>query len=244
MTSVGDDKPRLPKRFYQDVSIEFGALLLDSRPARTRAGKPLNLPEPAVMAAVAAEWRAQGDHIEFASMPMTRFAMTIIDRGDDDAPTWRADLMAFLKSDLLCYRATEPAALVRRQNDQWDPLLDWASTKHGVSLVSGEGVSFIEQPRESLDAGERRLASVSPPALIGMKTAAEISGSAIIAFALDSGQFAPEQLFDAAHVDETFQAEQWGADREAEQRTLRRRAAFLDAGRFLALLTRAHADLR
>jgi chaperone required for assembly of F1-ATPase len=69
-----------------------------------------------------------------------------------------------------------------------------------------------------------------------MKAAAEIAGSAVIAIALAQGAFAPAPLFDASRVDDAFQAERWGADAEAAERTARLRREFLDAGRFLDLL--------
>jgi chaperone required for assembly of F1-ATPase len=58
----------------------------------------------------------------------------------------------------------------------------------------------------------------------------------VIALALSEGAITPEAAFDAAHLDELWQEEQWGADDFAlEARALRRRD-FLSAAHFLNLV--------
>ncbi len=236
MTRVGENPPRLPKRFYKEARGEAGAVLLDGRPAKTRAGAALAPPGRLLLQAVVDEWSAQGAQIDFATMPMTRFAMTVIDLGGRDAGAWRTVILSHLKSDLLCYRAAGPAMLVERQNAAWDPLLDWARRRRGVALVSAVGVSFIEQPPEAIAAGERALLNMSPAQLLGVKTAAEIAGSAVIALALADRAYAPATLFEASRVDEAFQRDRWGEDAQAAAGEAALRRDFLDAARFLGLV--------
>ncbi len=234
MSRIGDNPPALPRRFYKHASFaEDGVVLLDGKPAKTRARRTLAAKEPALAVAIVEEWNAQADVIDFLSMPMTRFQMTVIDRADADADAWKEAALIFLRSDLICYRATAPAELVARQRAQWDPLLRWAAM-HGIALRVASGVAFIEQPPAALEAGARFIALASPAQRLAIKTAAEISGSAVIALALWRGADA-ETLFDASRVDETFQAEKWGADSEAEARVRRLKADFLDAARYSVL---------
>lgn len=235
MTKIGDNPPALPKRFYKAASLADGsAVLLDGRPARTRAGLPLHASSRKVGAAIVDEWNAQGDAIDFASMPMTRFEMTVLDRGEADAALWRKAALAFLRADLVCYRASAPAELAARQSAAWDPLLDWAASD-GIALICGSGVSFVEQPRASLDAAEALVAGASAREALALKTAAEIAGSSVIALALGRGAFDPDRLFEASRVDETFQAEKWGRDAEAEARSRQLRRDFLNAARYSSL---------
>lgn len=240
MTKVGENPLRLPKRFYKSAAVDEAAggffLRLDGKAAKTRAARALAAPTAMLGVALADEWNAQGEFIDFSAMPMTRFVMTLIDLGESDAGKWSDVLLSFLKSDLLCYRAGEPAALAVRQSEAWDPLLNWAAGFLGAALKTGAGVSFIEQPSAPIAAAQSRFAAASAPSLIGMKAAAEISGSAVIALALAEDVFPAETLFDASRIDETFQAERWGRDGEAEARAKRLRADFLDAARFLRLL--------
>jgi len=238
VTSIGGNPASLPKKFYRTASLAasdgFHSILLDGKPARTRAGRALCAQSLALAEAIREEWSTQSDIIDGASMPMTRFQATVIDRGTDDIDAWRAAALAFLRSDLLCYRADAPPELASRQAAAFDPLLDWAA-EHGVALKTGGGVGFISQPATALAAGEALLRSGDAASILGVKSAAEISGSAVIALALWRGAFDPERLFDASQVDEVFQAEKWGHDAEAVARQRALRRDFLDAARYLSL---------
>ncbi len=239
VTKVGENPARLPKRFYKLAAVaEEGGrfeLRLDGKPAKTRGGRAFALSTAMLAAAIAEEWNAQGDAINFAAMPMTRFAMTAIDLAAD-AGGWRDTIVSYLKSDLVCYRASGPSALVERQRAAFDPLLEWAANSCGLILLAGEGVSFIPQPEGLIAAGEKALAGFSGDQLLGVKAAAESSGSAVIALALARRVFAADALFRASRVDEDFQAGRWGEDAEARARAERLKTDFHNAARFLSLL--------
>ncbi|MGD9799152.1 MAG: ATP12 family chaperone protein [Parvularculaceae bacterium] len=240
MTRPGENPPARPKRFYETVQCveDQGAfaITLDGRSAKTRTGQPLAMQSRALALAVADEWDAQREIIDIATMPMTRLAMTVVDIGDADADSWRAAILSFLKSDLLCYRASEPAELVQRQALCWDPLLKWVKAELGAELATGAGVAFVDQPPASIEAAARHLAVQTPARLLGVKNAAEIAGSAVIALALLEGAFPAATLFEASRVDEAFQAERWGLDAEAQARARRLERDFADAARFLSLV--------
>ena len=235
VTKLGANPSALPRRFYKSATLhDGGAILLDGKPAKTAARRELSATSRALADAIVEEWNAQDDVIDFATMPMTRFQMTMIDRGAADADHWRSAILAFLRSDLLCYRAAAPAELAARQTALWDPLLSWAASE-GVALKSAAGVANIEQPSASLDRAADLLAAADAASLLAMKTAAEIAGSAVIALAMGRGAFRPEDLFDASRVDETFQAEKWGWDAEAQARARGMKREYLDAARYLRL---------
>jgi chaperone required for assembly of F1-ATPase len=224
------------KRFYTGAAIVDGALALDGRPVKTKGGNPLAWPAPALMEAVAAEWNAAAERIDFAAMPMTRFAMTLVDLGETDAQKWRDRLLSFLKSDLVCYRASAPASLRARQAAALDPLVDWMRATFGIALATVEGVTFVEQSATALTAGEDVIAALPRGRLLGAKAAAEIAGSAVIGLALAKDAFDGERLFAASRIDEEFQVEQWGVDAEAKARAETLHRDFAHAARFLSLV--------
>src|SRR5262249_38436857 len=117
------------QRFYRDVAVgpQSGAgypILLDGKPVRTPAGHSLVLKGRKVAEAVADEWRAQGGKIDPAKMMLTKLANTAIDRVAPDRAEAVRQIVAFGRSDLLCYRAQAPIDLVERQDSVWGPLLD------------------------------------------------------------------------------------------------------------------------
>jgi chaperone required for assembly of F1-ATPase len=235
----------LPKRFYKEAMVAPRAggfaVLLDGRGVKTPAKRDLVLPTQALADAVAAEWAAQGTHVDPDTMPLTRIANSAIDAVADRMPEVRADIAAFAASDLLCYRATSPAGLVAAQTKHWNPVLDWARDDLGARFVLGDGIVHVAQPKGAIDAFEKAIAPLDPFRLAALHVMTTLTGSALLALACARGRISVEEAWRAAHVDEDWQIAHWGEDHEAAERRKRRRADFEAAARLIALLGGAAA---
>jgi chaperone required for assembly of F1-ATPase len=233
-------KPALPKRFYKEAGFAAGEggyrLTLDGRPANTPARSPLQVPSADLAAILAAEWEAQGAEIDPATMPVTRLVNTTLDGVAPRREAVVEDLAAYAGTDLLAYRAEGPDRLVSAQAAAWDPVLDWAREALGVRPILSEGVMHVTQPAESVAALRRAIEAVeSPFGLAALHTMTTLTGSLILALAVLRGRLDPAEAWAAAHVDETYQAEAWGRDAEAEERLAKRRAEFEAAATVAAL---------
>ena len=96
-------RPNLRKRFYDNASVGEGTpypLLLDGRGVKTPAGRTLAAPSAALGEAIAAEWNAQGERIDPATMPLTRLANTIIDGVAPNPEPVAEEIAKYLGSDL------------------------------------------------------------------------------------------------------------------------------------------------
>jgi chaperone required for assembly of F1-ATPase len=209
----------LPRRFYKHAAAgphEGGfALLLDGRVVKTPARRPLAVTGRAVAEALASEWEAQGERIDPSTMPLTRIVNAAIDRVAEAADAVRAEIVKYAETDLICYRAREPASLVEAQAAAWDPLVTWAREALGVRLVLAEGVIPVAQSPEALAAVDRALARFGALTLAALSTVTTITGSAVIALALADGRLSVEEAWQAALVDEEWQIRQWGRDEAA-----------------------------
>ena len=221
----------LPKRFYKEAEAvetpEGFAVQLDGRPVRTPGRALLALPSAAAAALVAAEFAAQDKTIDPVTMPVLRIVNTAIDGVAPDMQAVLEGVMRFSASDLLCYRADAPEALVARQAEAWDPVLDWARSALGARFFLAEGVMHVEQPRESVAAVGLWLRQRQEPfRLSAIHVMTTLTGSALLALAVEAEALTPEEAWTAAHVDEDWNAEQWGEDAEAAARRVVRRKEF------------------
>ena len=224
--------PAKPKRFYASATVEGRdggfALLLDGRGARTPARRPLALPSEAAAEALAAEWNAQAAVIDPALMPLTRMSNTAIDGVAEQMAAVADEVKRYLASDLLVYRAAEPAALAAAQAERWDLVIAWARDEHGARFALAEGVTFVPQPPATLAAMGAVVDAVAgggpaaPFRLSALHVMTTLTGSALLACAVMRGRLDPEAAWAAAHVDELFQEARWGADAEALERRARR----------------------
>ena len=216
-------KTPLPKRFYTAASVvpveNAFAVHLDGKSVRTPGKALLALPTEKAAALVAAEFEAQAETIDPVTMPVLRLVNTAIDGVASDPQAVLEDVLRFASSDLLCYRADSPQGLVDRQNVHWDPVIDWARSSLGARFELAEGVIHVEQPRESIAVLGAHLARRNDPfRLAAIHVMTSITGSALLALAVDAGELTGETAWTAGHVDEDWQIEHWGQDSEAVAR--------------------------
>lgn len=228
------------KRFYKTVSIEKvdggHAIRLDGRAVKTPARAELILPTAALAKTVAAEWAAQEETIDPRAMPMTGLANAAIDRVAPDPAGFAQTLAAYAETDLLCYRADAPAELVGRQAECWDVLIDWAQQRYDVEFELIYGIMHCPQPDETIARLTAAVRSYGAWQLAALQPLITISGSLVITLALAEGEIDGRAAFDAAHLDEIWQIEQWGEDSLATQAREARSDDFRAAARFLGLL--------
>lgn len=230
----------LAKRFYKSASVSSSApfqVLLDGRAVKTPAKQPLVLPTEAAARAVADEWNAQGETINPATMPLTRFANTAIDAVAGTADAVAADIAAYAGRDLLCYRADAPAELAHAQAEKWDPVLDWAAKSCDARFAVATGIMPVDQPESALTAIASAVEPHDPFRLTALHVMTTLTGSALLALAHAAGAISADDAWSAAHVDEDYQIARWGTDEEAAARREARRAEFQAASKLLALLS-------
>jgi chaperone required for assembly of F1-ATPase len=229
----------LPKRFYQSVTVEAAGggwrVLLDGRPVKTPKRLALALPAQALAQAVAAEWEAQADVINPASMPLTKLANSALDGVTGREEAVRGEITAYAGNDLLCYRAAHPEALALLQRQAWDPLLAWAQERFGANLTTTAGVMPVAQAPEAVAKLGKAIAGFDAFALASCHVMTTLTGSALLALAHMHGHLTLEEAWEAAHVDEDFQISRWGEDAEARKRRDLRLAEMRAASAFFRL---------
>jgi chaperone required for assembly of F1-ATPase len=234
----------LKRRFYEVVAVRDDpsgfAVALDGRPVRTPARRALAAPRRPLAEAIVAEWRTQTEFIDPAEMPMTRLANTIID-GVAAAPDEVAGEVAkYLGSDLVCYHAATPQGLVARQSVHWDPILAWARGALGAEFATVQGITHARQPDEAIARASAAIPR-DPWRLGAVHAITTLTGSALIALALASGDAKLDAVWAAAHVDEDWNMEFWGRDELGLKRRAYRFAEMTAAARVLTEMSESSA---
>jgi chaperone required for assembly of F1-ATPase len=231
-------RPVLRKRFYRQAHVGEAegrfALLVDEKPVKTPARRALAAPARALADELAAEWNAQAELIDPARMPLTRLANAVIDAVAEAMQPVAEEVAKYLATDLLCYRAERPEGLIERQALAWDPVLTWAREDIGARFVLAEGVMHVAQAAEVI-AAMRAIIPDEPWRLGAVSAITTLTGSALLALALDQAALTAEAAWAAAHIDEDWQMQQWGRDEMALERRAYRRAEFDAAATVLRL---------
>jgi len=242
-TGAGSDRlSRLPKRFYKKVSYEEREerkgwhVLLDGKPINTPVQTRFVVPSQSLAKVIAAEWDAQGEHIDSDTMPLLRLANTALCQIQGREEAVADEIAAYASSDLLCYRAEGPQGLVEAQMQKWDPVLAWFKAEWDADFTLASGIIHADQPDESLRCVRRELGKADAFALSALHTITSLTGSVLLALAHAYGPFSAPEIWGAAHVDEDWQISQWGEDTDASMRREARGKEMTAAAQFLDFL--------
>jgi chaperone required for assembly of F1-ATPase len=234
----------LRNRFYTTVATtEVGegiAVTLDGKPMQTPARRLLAVPRRAIAEALRNEWDAQVGTIDPARMPLTRLVNSIIDGVAERPEEAAADLVKYLGSDLLFYRADGPEGLVAKQGAAWDPVVRWAADELGARFVLAQGIVHARQPDHAIAAAQ---AAIPTDAWVvgALHSVTTLTGSALLALALLRRFRDAEAVWRAAHVDEDWNFQTWGFDDLAMSRRAAREAEFKAAAQVLEAMNGGEA---
>jgi chaperone required for assembly of F1-ATPase len=224
------------KRFYAGAGVAEAdggfSVTLDGKPIRTPSGRIVTVPVRNIADRMAVEWEAQREIIDPLTMPLTRFANSVVEAVVDRADLVRDDVAKYLHSDLLFYRAGHPEALVAREAAHWDPVLFWAADELGAHFILAEGIMHVRQPEQAVEAARAALPS-DPWSIAALYVVTTLTGSALLALALFHRVRDPDSIWAAAHVDEDWNADAWGVDEEV---AARRAARLIDFRAAVAIL--------
>ncbi len=232
------DKPVI-KKFYKEASCEETALgyqiLLDGRAAKTALKSPLIGQNETMAKEMVLEWQSQEEVIKPTSMPVTQRQMVLLDRNIEDEARWRQVVLDYLQTDLLCYRAEQPIELVKRQADAWDEALSWFEGVYGHHLNVTSGIMNVAQDPSMTKTMEAALQKMSLQDVFALCSFTQLTGSAVLALAIVQDAISPEKAFSMSRLDETFQAEKWGEDEEAQAREAMLKQSFENDLKWFAL---------
>lgn len=227
------------KRFYRDVTLgEAGGgwqVRLDGRGVKTQGGRAQEVPSRALAEALATEWAAQGDPIDPAAFILRDLADFAIDLAGPERARTVTALLRYAETDTLCYRADPDEPLYARQAEVWEPMLRAAEARWDLHFERVSGVIHRPQPEATLQRLQRVLEVQDAFTLAALSTLASLAASLVVGLAALEPDAKAETLWNAANLEEDWQAELWGKDAEAEARREWRLGQFRAALHFARL---------
>lgn len=206
------------KRFYKQADAQQvqgqWQILLDGKPVRTPLRNILQTPHESLARAVAAEWAGQGDLIHPAAMNLTQLLNTRIDHGETQAHAWRAQILRYLDTDLLCYRA--PAEensenhIAAHQAALWDPWLQWFQRIYGHGLQTTQEINALRQPPQVHAAVMQDINGWDSDGLTLLQMLVPLSGSLVLSLAFAKGALDDCAFYEAMRAEEIFKARLYG----------------------------------
>lgn len=221
------------KRFFSEVSFDQVnggyRVLLDGRAVKTPSKRDLLIPSLGIVQAVVEEWEAQVQEINPQTMPLTQILNTKQDRVEKEREVMTQYIMRYFNSDLLCYRADFPPALVELQNVIWQPWLEWFEKTYGSKLLVTNGLQVLKQDSDIYNKVGSVINALDDFKFTIFQLVVSLSGSIVMGLAFIKGAVNPQEMLKVIYLEEQFKdgiynAEKYGQDpiQEKQQNSVMR----------------------
>jgi len=245
-------RPLTPEIRVTVAAVEGGyAVVLNGNPVKTPGKRALVVAGAALAREIAGELqrllavdptalaaKRPGDPAQAANFRIAAAAIDVIAGEAGARARIVADLAAYGQTDLVCFRAERPMGLVAAEEAAWAPLADWFADEFGVGLHVTNGLRAVPQETAALHAIASAIEGHDDFALAALSLVTRTAGSIVIGLALSRGRLDAHEAFVSSAVDETYQAEHWGADADAARALEAKALDLAQAARFLELLAK------
>lgn len=126
-------------------------------------------------------------------------------------------LVEFSLTDMMLFWG-QNKELVAQQEKIWGPLLQWVEQEFDTKLKTTQNLDVPEQDQKLAYRLNFELQKLSDRQLVAFYAMALRTRSVLLALAFVKGKINAQEAFQAAVLEEIWQAEKWGKDEEAESR--------------------------
>jgi len=143
-----------------------------------------------------------------------------------------AKLLQFSKTDSLLFwdKDNEVAA---KQEQLWTPILLWAGQTLHAEYKTTKKLEVEPQSKSAMSGMQKLIESLSDKELAAFYLASLNMRSELLAAALIKGKINAEQAYNAAYLEEIYQADRWGHDKVADSRRNTLKTELCDIEKFL-----------
>ena len=167
---------------------------------------------------IAQEWDIKEKVINTDNMIYYGLLSTAIDKIQFSRNIYITDMLNFVNTDLICYRAEGPNELINIQNNLWNPILLNIKKYLNLEINFCSGVMPIKQPLEIFPKLKLLMDTFSHQEIAALHRLTNISGSIFISLCILKGDILKKEVFELSFLDEIWQAKNWGIEEDAAKK--------------------------
>ena len=211
------------KKFWEKVSIkkissDSFCVMLDKRILKTPLKRELVLPNLNLAQEIVKEWDQDSKNINTESMIFYGLISTSLDKIIDNKNLYINDILDYIDTDLICYRAENPKELVELQKNKWDPIIFLIENYIGTKVHVFEGVLPKKQDATVHNRLNNLIHQFDIFEISVLHRITNITGSIFLSLCVFKKDISKNEVFELSFLDELWQAENWGFDEETSRK--------------------------
>ena len=208
------------KKFWKKIEIRQSSskkfhLLLDKKKLTTPMKKELVLPSEILVNEVLREWDQNSDNINIDDLVFYGVLSTAIDKVNLEKDAYVNDIIDFIDTDLICYRAESPNDLIALQNKRWNPILLLIEKYIDVKIKVFKGIMPSNQDQKVHTEIKKLISNLSDVQISVLHRITNLIGSIFLSLCILKKDLLKEDAFECSFLDELWQAKNWGHEEDA-----------------------------
>ena len=205
------------RKFFEQATVEDGAVLLDGKALTTPAKNKVILPNHALAQAVADEWNAVGEQIDKNKLPLTGMASLAIDIAEPRRNELLVELLEYGETDLLFYHDMDEE-LTQLQRTQWQPWINHAQVEFGTRYEVTQSIMPITQALENQAKHLAKLETLDAWNLALLAAVVKPTTSLILGWFFVQNKLDVDEIFALSRLEESHNITKWGEDSDAKEK--------------------------
>ena len=211
------------KKFWKTVEVSElitnnYQILLDKKILKTPMQTDLIFTNYRISYETSLEWDINSDELDTDEMIFFGIFSTAIDRIVNDRVLYINEIMKFVDTDLICYKADKPDELVELQNKHWDPILLIIKNYIGEKIEVFTGIMPETQNIQVHNKIKKLIHNFSNIELSILYRLTNIIGSIFISLCVIKEDILKKHICQLCFLDELWQAENWGIEEESAKK--------------------------
>ena len=208
------------KKFWKTIEIKKVSskefyILLDNTKLKTPLKNELILSNHLIAKEVLKEWDQSSDIINTDDLVFYGLLSTAIDRVREEKNSYINDIINFIDTDLICYRADSPIDLVSHQNKHWDHIILLIEKYINTNVSVFKGVMPSQQSSKVHHRFKNLIVELSDVQISVLHRITNLVGSVFLSLCILKKDLTNKQAFELSFLDELWQAENWGYEEDA-----------------------------
>ena len=226
------------KKFWKKVSLKKLSsnsfqIMLDERILQTPLKRELVLPNLNLTQEIVKEWDQDTNNINTESMIFYGLISTSLDKIIDNRNSYINDILDYIDTDLVCYRAENPKELVELQKYKWDPIILLIEKYIGTKVQVFQGILPKKQNTTVYIKLTNLINQFNNFEISALHRITNITGSLFLSLCVLKKDISKNECFELSFLDEMWQSENWGFDEETSKK---RKKIFIELNRSIYFL--------
>ena len=207
-------KPKITFKIINSSENNY-CIQINNKMAKTPNGNLIELPTLKLAKIILKDFQSKKSKMPANIVSPIRLTNTAIDKLVTNNYAYIEQLSLYLNSDVVCYFASSPNDLVKKQNKNWLPMIRFMQDVYNINILYTSKISAISQPKDSLAKLKEILKSKNCFELSAIGVLVQLTNSIIISLALVNDKINAKDAYEISNLEEIYQSSFWGKDEEA-----------------------------